>query len=72
MTHGLASFLPLTSPRFLALQVLSRYRRFSAPVVFSADAVFFSRHANAEAYALAYPTSPTLYRFLNSGSVIGE
>lgn len=57
-------------------QVLQRYRRFSSggpssPVVFSSDTVFFSRHSNASAYARDYPPSPTMYRFLNSGSLMG-
>lgn len=56
-------------------QVLQRYRRFSSggpsPVVFSSDTVFFSRHSNASACARDYPPSPTMYRFLNSGSLMG-
>lgn len=46
-----------------------KFRRFKRPVVFSADLCF---HAPGnESIAASYPSSPSPYRYLNSGSFIG-
>jgi tetratricopeptide (TPR) repeat protein len=42
-----------------------------ARIVFSADQTFYFVGPNENGYAEQYPRSPTIYRFLNSGSFIG-
>ncbi|MEO9476648.1 MAG: glycosyltransferase domain-containing protein [Cyclobacteriaceae bacterium] len=53
-------------------QILSLFRSFKTDIVFAAEANYYFRNPKLRGkYFKNYPSSPTIYRFLNSGTFIG-
>ncbi|WP_258103498.1 glycosyltransferase domain-containing protein [Marinoscillum sp. MHG1-6] len=55
-----------------AQEILDTFTAFECDIVFAAEANFYFRNPKLKGFYLKnYPASPTLYRFLNSGTFIG-
>lgn len=52
-------------------EILEKYRTFNAPLVFGAEANFAMLKVPSLPILFRYPKSPTIYRYLNSGTYIG-
>lgn len=56
-----------------ATEILSKFDSFQKDIVFSAESNFYFRNPELrQAYLKQYPKSPTIYRYLNSGTFIGK